>query len=83
MSHEDDDQTIITIARRLRQPTKPAPGLHAALEQLLDAPSVASKRWVFEQYDSTVRAATAAGPGGDAGVVEGARGTGRPRSPVL
>ena len=67
--HPDAVEAPEAIARRLRQPTKPAPGLHAALEQLLDAPSIASKRWVFEQYDSTVRAATAAGPGGDAGVV--------------
>jgi phosphoribosylformylglycinamidine synthase len=40
-----------------------------ALLQLLDAPSVASKRWVFEQYDSTVQASTAIPPGGDAGVL--------------
>jgi phosphoribosylformylglycinamidine synthase len=30
---------------------------------------VASKRWVFEQYDSTVQAATVLAPGGDAGVL--------------
>jgi len=35
----------------------------------LDAPSIASKRWVFEQYDSTVQASTVISPGGDAGVV--------------
>ena len=40
-----------------------------ALLRLLDAPSVASKRWVFEQYDSTVQASTVIAPGGDAGVV--------------
>jgi phosphoribosylformylglycinamidine synthase len=40
-----------------------------ALLTLLDAPSVASKRWVFEQYDSTVQAGTVIAPGGDAGVV--------------
>ncbi len=40
-----------------------------ALLQLLDAPSVASKKWVFEQYDSTVQASTVIAPGGDAGVV--------------
>ncbi|MFN2570638.1 MAG: phosphoribosylformylglycinamidine synthase subunit PurL, partial [Gemmatimonadales bacterium] len=40
-----------------------------ALLALLDAPSVASKRWVFEQYDSTVQASTVIAPGGDAGVV--------------
>jgi phosphoribosylformylglycinamidine synthase len=40
-----------------------------ALERLLDSPSIASKRWVYEQYDSTVRGATAIAPGGDAGVI--------------
>jgi phosphoribosylformylglycinamidine synthase len=30
---------------------------------------VASKRWVFEQYDSTVQAGTVIPPGGDAGVL--------------
>jgi phosphoribosylformylglycinamidine synthase len=36
---------------------------------LLDDPTIASKRWVFEQYDSTVQAETVLGPGGDAGVL--------------
>src|SRR5712664_4305951 len=40
-----------------------------ALLMLLDSPSVASKKWVFEQYDSTVQASTVIPPGGDAGVV--------------
>jgi len=40
-----------------------------ALLKLLDHPSVASKRWVFEQYDSTVQASTVLEPGGDAGVL--------------
>jgi phosphoribosylformylglycinamidine synthase len=30
---------------------------------------VASKRWVYEQYDSTIQAGTVIGPGGDAGVI--------------
>jgi phosphoribosylformylglycinamidine synthase len=36
---------------------------------LLDHPSIASKRWVFEQYDSTVQASTVIAPGGDGGVI--------------
>ena len=40
-----------------------------ALTTLLANPANASKRWVFEQYDSTVRANTVLGPGGDAGVL--------------
>jgi phosphoribosylformylglycinamidine synthase len=45
----------------------PAPG--EALLRLLDHPPIASKRWVYEQYDSTVQASTVLAPGGDAGVV--------------
>jgi phosphoribosylformylglycinamidine synthase II len=37
--------------------------------QLLAAPSVANKRWVYRQYDSTVRSNTLVGPGSDAAVV--------------
>jgi phosphoribosylformylglycinamidine synthase subunit PurL len=36
---------------------------------LLDAPTIASKRWVYEQYDSTVRTNTVVGPGSDAAVL--------------
>ena len=39
------------------------------LKQLLDSPTVASKRWVYEQYDSTVRTNTVVGPGSDAAVL--------------
>ncbi len=47
-----------------------------ALMRLLDSPTVASKRWVYEQYDSTVRTSTVVGPGSDAAVVR-LRGTTR------
>jgi phosphoribosylformylglycinamidine synthase len=41
------------------------------LERLLSAPSIASKEWVYEQYDSTVRTNTVSGPrpASDAAVV--------------
>jgi phosphoribosylformylglycinamidine synthase subunit PurL len=39
------------------------------LLRLLASPNVASKRWVWEQYDHTVQASTVAGPGGDAAVL--------------
>src|SRR2546426_1773499 len=60
------------IARR--RASRPTPNSkHLApdevLLELLDHPPVASKRWVYEQYDSTVRASTVIGPGGDAGVI--------------
>jgi phosphoribosylformylglycinamidine synthase len=39
------------------------------LERLLSSPTIASKRWVWQQYDSTVRTSTVRGPGSDAAVV--------------
>ncbi len=47
-----------------------------ALRSLLAAPNIASKAWVHEQYDSTVRTNTVQPPGGDAGVLR-IRGTKR------
>jgi phosphoribosylformylglycinamidine synthase len=39
------------------------------LEMLLSSPTIASKAWVYRQYDTTVRTNTVVGPGGDAAVV--------------
>jgi len=36
------------------------------LTKLLSSPTIASKTWVYRQYDSTVRTNTVIGPGGDA-----------------
>ena len=38
------------------------------LLKLLSAPNITNKKYVYEQYDSTVRTNTMQGPGGDAGV---------------
>jgi phosphoribosylformylglycinamidine synthase len=40
-----------------------------ALLALLSSPNVASKRWVWEQYDSIVQGQTVRGPGGDAALI--------------
>ncbi len=58
-------------------PTPPAPlgtvaeadDLAVALLTIIGSPNGASKRWVYEQYDTLVRGQTLATPGGDAGVV--------------
>ena len=39
------------------------------IQQLLTSPSIASKSWVFRQYDTMVRTNTVIGPGGDAAVI--------------
>jgi phosphoribosylformylglycinamidine synthase subunit PurL len=46
------------------------------LLRLLGSPNIASKRWVYNQYDTTVRTNTTYAPGGDAGVLR-IRGTTR------
>ncbi len=43
--------------------------VEAALGTLLDSPSVASRRWIYEQYDTTVQTNTLEGPGSDAAVL--------------
>ncbi|CAN5530852.1 phosphoribosylformylglycinamidine synthase subunit PurL [soil metagenome] len=48
-----------------------------ALERLLASPNIASKRWVFEQYDTTVRTNTVAGPGPTDAAVVRIKGTDR------
>ena len=41
----------------------------SALETLLSSPDLASKRWVYRQYDHMVRVGTVTAPGSDAAVV--------------
>ena len=43
--------------------------VNAALLTLLSSPTIASKRWVYEQYDHMVRTNTIVRPGSDAAVV--------------
>jgi phosphoribosylformylglycinamidine synthase subunit PurL len=54
----------------------PALGVDKAVLRLVGCPDVASKRWLWEQYDSMVMGDTVAGPGGDAAIVR-IHGTGR------
>ena len=42
--------------------------MHDALRQLLNDPTIASKNWVYRQYDHTVRTGTVVKPGSDAAV---------------
>ncbi len=43
--------------------------LEEAFYSVLGAPGIASKRWVYEQYDSLVQGGTVLGPGADAAVI--------------
>jgi len=56
--------------QELRLDQIPLPGDYSGiLLQLLDSPSIASKRWVYQQYDSLVRGNTVGAPGSDAAVI--------------
>jgi phosphoribosylformylglycinamidine synthase len=46
-----------------------APDMATALTTLMASSEIASRRWVYEQYDSMVMGDTLAGPGGDAALV--------------
>jgi phosphoribosylformylglycinamidine synthase II len=43
--------------------------MNVILEKLLGSPNIASKRWVYEQYDTSVRTSTVVGPGSAAGII--------------
>ena len=58
------------LVQRQFQPQVPEPDdLAATLRAMLDTPELGSKEWITRQYDSTVRANTVLGPGGDAAVL--------------
>lgn len=49
--------------------TSKSPNLEASLRTLIACPEIASKRWIYEQYDHMVMNDTLQRPGGDAAVV--------------
>ena len=51
-------------------PDLDAHGVKTTLPKLLASPTIASKAWVWQQYDHMVQAGTAVGPGSDAAVVQ-------------
>jgi phosphoribosylformylglycinamidine synthase len=51
------------------QSLRSIPDYGRSIKTLLASPNIASKRWVFEQYDSMVRTNTSVLPGSDAAVV--------------
>jgi len=64
-----EDDAIARLRTERPSPLSPLPDPADVLLKLLDHPPLASKCWVYEQYDSTVQAGTVIGPGGDAGVI--------------
>jgi phosphoribosylformylglycinamidine synthase II len=67
--HPEAREAAEARARRAACPPARLLDPERALESLLDSPTIASKRWVYEQYDCTVQSGTVLSPGGDAGVL--------------
>ncbi|MFN2432703.1 MAG: phosphoribosylformylglycinamidine synthase subunit PurL, partial [Gemmatimonadota bacterium] len=63
------EPAYVAELRSAPAPEPPAVPHAEALVRLLASPTLACKRWVFRQYDHTVRSATVVGPGADAGVL--------------
>jgi phosphoribosylformylglycinamidine synthase subunit PurL len=56
-------------ARDLTEFLAPEGDLTDPFLRLLGSPNIASKRWIYDQFDTTVRTSTVVRPGSDAGVV--------------
>lgn len=62
-AHQDDLQRLDISA------LPPPESMNRVLEQLLESPNIASREWVYQQYDHYVRSNTVLAPGADAAVV--------------
>ena len=72
--HPNARESDAVVALRTRDvdaiPEKPEERDAAwTLRELLSSPTIASKAWVYRQYDTSVRTNTMIGPGGDAAVL--------------
>ena len=66
---EEGDEVRALRQMDIAAHTDPPAGLEDAFLRVVGSPNVASKQWVYEQYDTTVRANSIERPGGDAGVI--------------
>ncbi len=64
-----ESEAVARLRAAAPTPDSRLPSPSETLLRLLDDPSIASKRWVYEQYDSSVQARAVIHPGGDAGVL--------------
>ena len=65
-----EDEKMHALRRMDLSPFETIDGSESdVLLRLLGSPNIASKHWIYNQYDTTVRTGTALRPGGDAGVV--------------
>lgn len=67
---DTQEPQYLTLTRKFDLKSVPEPECVAeAFEKILGSPNIASKKWVYEQYDSMVRTNTIVGPGSDAAVI--------------
>ena len=62
---KDQDEVQTLDLKKIAEPED----LGEALKRLLDSPNLASKEWVYRQYDHFVRSNTVLAPGSDAAVI--------------
>ena len=68
IARELGDDRVVDLLQAGAEIREPAVVSAEALLKVLASPNVASKRWIYRQYDSTVRTNTIVGPGSDAAV---------------
>jgi len=73
---EESPEVTKLRAMDLSDVLAPEGDLSEAFLGLMESPNLVSRRWIYEQYDTTVRTNTVIAPGGDAGVIR-LRGTTR------
>jgi phosphoribosylformylglycinamidine synthase len=67
---EQKEPEYLRSVRNFAPQSLPVPkDLNEVFLKMLSSPNIASKQWVYEQYDSTVRSNTVIMPGGDAAVL--------------
>ena len=72
----EDPETAALRSQDLTEHLAAEGDFSSAFLELVGSPNIASRRWIYRQYDTTVRTGTVVRPGGDAGVVR-IRGTTR------
>ncbi|MEI7812944.1 MAG: phosphoribosylformylglycinamidine synthase subunit PurL [Ignavibacteria bacterium] len=67
---ETKEPEYLKTTRNFDFSSLPEPGnIQEIFEKIISCPNIASKKWVYEQYDSMVRTNTIVGPGCDSAVV--------------
>ncbi len=67
---ETSEPKYLEETRKFDAKTLPEPeNIADAFENIFSSPNIASKKWVYNQYDSMVRTNTIVGPGSDAAVI--------------